>query len=114
MQLEAEAAGILSLLICTRKGGDSGAPSSRFGRRVAEGFDERCGCEDLADQVALEADAASMDNPDVTEPEGMRLFQICLHCRLYVARREGVEVKGVGDRDMDRFVVHPKRLRGFG
>ena len=62
---------------------------------------------------ALDADAASVDQPDLAEPALPRSRQILLDDRHDVARRERVQIQRVLDRDPNRFIFRfPSPLRG--
>jgi hypothetical protein len=57
--------------------------------------------EDRADDLALDADAAPVDDTDLAEAMRRRLVQVLLDDRGHVARRERVEVEAVLDRERD-------------
>ena len=62
------------------------------------------GVEQGPDERALHADAAAVDQPDLTEPARGSRLEILVDDRGNVARRERVEIQRILDRDADGLV----------
>jgi hypothetical protein len=72
---------------------------------VVKGFDEVERGQELADVLALHADAAAVDQADLTEALRTRFDEVVAGHVADLVRAEGVEVERVGDRDLDGVVV---------
>jgi len=57
---------------------------------------------------ALDADPTTVDQPHLDESAGVGGFQIARDDRGNVARREGVQIQRILDRDADRLVVYSR------
>ncbi len=57
--------------------------------------------QNFTDHFALHSDAASVNDSDGCEASPMYLFQIGFNSGFDVARREGVKIQYVSDRDLD-------------
>lgn len=79
------------------QGNDGGAPTPRFGGRVAEGFDENGAGQDRAYHFALHADATAMDNAEGFVTQTVSFPEVFFNNFLDVARRHAVEIEDVGD-----------------
>ena len=80
------------------------APASRFRRRILKVRDEARPREDRADDLALDSDAAAVDDAERFEAGVARFDEVFLDYRLHVAGRDGVEIEDVGDGNADRLV----------
>ena len=58
--------------------------------------------------AALHADTAAVDQPDLGESPGVGRFQVVRDDRGDVARREGVKIERILDRDADGLVVYSR------
>ena len=88
------------------QGNDGGAPTPRFGGRVAEGFDENGAGQDRAYHFALHADATAMDNAEGFVTQTVSFPEVFFNNFLDVARRHAVEIEDVGDGQADGFLHH--------
>jgi len=57
---------------------------------------------------ALDADPTTVDQPHLDESAGVGGFQIVRDDRGNVARREGMQIQRILDRDADRLVVYSR------
>ena len=64
--------------------------------------------EHALDDFSLDPDAAAVDQPDLGESPGVRRFQVVRDDRGDVARREGVKIERILDRDADRLVGYSR------
>ena len=69
-------------------------------RCVPELYDQRMPLERLLHNPSLDADAATVNQPDFPEPRLVSGGHIFSNHRLHVARREGVKVEGVFEGDL--------------
>src|SRR5262245_39406995 len=69
--------------------------------------------QDRADDLALNANAAAMDNPDLTKSTLDRLIQIFLHDDLNLGRLESVQIDGVFDRNLVHSLQYNRRVMKF-
>src|SRR2546426_159703 len=88
------------------------APAAGLRGRVTERHDERSAGEDGADDLALNADPPSVDDPDLVESGPMRLGQVLLDHGLDLLRQERMKVEHGLDGETDR-LVPLVRLRGI-
>jgi len=58
--------------------------------------------------LPLHPDAAAMDQSHLGEPSGLRGVEILRDDRGHVARREGVKIQRILDRDADRLVLYSR------
>ena len=86
----------------------SSPPATCFRRRIAERLDKFRFGQYPAHDLALHADAAAVNDAQGLESELVRLFEIRLDHRLYVARRNSMEVENIGDGDADGLVARSK------
>src|SRR5881628_1917327 len=77
---------------------DRRAPPAALGRRVGEALDQQARGQDLVDAPPLHTPAAAVDQPDLAEARLRGGFEVGLHDRRDLARREGVQVERVLDR----------------
>src|SRR5207247_4507200 len=77
---------------------DRRAPPAALGRRIGEAPDQRARGQDLVDAPPLHAAAPAVDQPDLAEARLQGGFEVGLHDRRDLARREGVQVERVLDR----------------
>jgi hypothetical protein len=75
---------------------------------VVERGDQRMPLEHLLHDAALNALAATVNEPDLTQPGGVRRRHVFLDDRRHIGRCEGMKVDGVFDRDAVR---HARRRR---
>src|SRR5204863_5551593 len=74
------------------------APPAAPGRRVGEALHQRARGQDLVDAPPLHAPAAAVVHPYLAEARLQGGFEVGLHDRRDLARREGVQVERVLDR----------------
>jgi hypothetical protein len=81
------------------------AEAAALGRCVGEAGDQRMPDQQRLHDAALHADTAAVDQPDLGESPGVGRFQVVRDDRGDVARREGVKIERILDRDADGLVV---------
>ena len=84
------------------------AEAAALGRRVGEAGDQRMAREQRLHDSALDADPATVDQPHLDESPLMGGFEIVRDDRRDVARREGVKIERILDRDADGLVVYSR------
>jgi hypothetical protein len=88
-----------------------GSPAACFRGSVAESHDERSSCEDAADDFALHADTAPVNDSEGCKTEAAGFDQIFFHDCGHVAWGECVEIENVSNGDTNRLnVLHENRL----
>ena len=87
---------------------DRRAGAAALGRRVGVSGDERVAGEDSLDELSLHADPAAVDQAHLDESLGLGRIEILRDDRRHVARREGVQVQRILDRDADRLVGYSR------
>jgi hypothetical protein len=76
---------------------DGGSPAARFRGRVPESVNKFAACEHGADNLALDADTAAVNDAKGTKSEAARLEQVLLDDSFYISRRDAVQVEDVRD-----------------
>jgi hypothetical protein len=84
------------------------AEAAALGRCVGEAGDQRMPDQQRLHDAALHADTAAVDQPDLGESPGVGRFQVVRDDRGDVARREGVKIERILDRDADGLVVYSR------
>src|SRR5207247_370639 len=72
-----------------------------LGRRVGKALDQRARGQHLVDAPPLHAPAAAVDQPDLAKARLRCGFEVGLHDRRDLARREGMQVERALDREDD-------------
>jgi hypothetical protein len=84
------------------------AEAAALRRRVGEGDDQRMPREQRLHDPALYADPPAVDQPHLDESPGVGGFEVVRDDRGDVARREGVKIERILDRDADGLVVYSR------
>jgi hypothetical protein len=86
---------------------DRGAPAAGVRRGVGKAGDERRAGQDGADDLALDPEAPAVDDPKGPITQPVSFSEVSFQNGFDLARRDGVEVKHIGNRNGKRF---PARL----
>ncbi len=87
---------------------ERGAGTSTLGRGVGIAGNEGVPSEQRSYDLALDADSPAVDQPHFGESFGMSGLQVVADDQGHLARREGVEVQGILDRDADGLAVYSR------
>ena len=87
------------------KGDDGGAPAAGFGGRIPEIGHEFRSREHGAHHLALDADAAAVNNAESPEAGLVRFQQVLLYDAFDIARGHAVKVENIADGNPDRLEI---------
>src|ERR1035438_9646997 len=96
---------VLYITTGSTQGDDGRSPTPGLGWCVAVIGDELQAGQRGADDFALHADAAPVDNTEGFEAQAVGLAKVFFDDRLDVAGRDRVEVEDVGDANANRFGI---------
>lgn len=95
------------------KSNDRRAPAAGFERGIFKGADKWRAFKNLPHGLALDPDAAAVDDPDASKslfPSGV---EVGFHGGSHVARGDCVQVENILDREFDRLVIHALSVPGI-
>jgi len=87
---------------------DRRAGAAALGRRVGVAGDQGMAGEHSLHDLALDADPPTVDQSDLDESLGLSGVEILRDDRRHVARREGVQIQRILDRDADGLIGYSR------